>query len=190
MIYLKLFLSFFKIGLFTFGGGYAMIPLIQNICLKSNWLSEKELLDFIAISESTPGPVAINMATFIGSSQGKIIGSICATIGVILPSFIIILIISKNSNKILKNKVINSFLKGIKPCIVGLILATAIVLGLKILFNISSFQDNFLISYNGVLIIIMLIIIHLIYKKVFKKNISPIIMILISGLVGMIIYSV
>ena len=89
-IYLELFLSFFKIGLFTFGGGYAMISLVMETSVTKGWLSESEILNFIAICESTPGPIAINMATFVGSSQAGILGSICATLGVVLPSFIII----------------------------------------------------------------------------------------------------
>ena len=94
MIYLKLFLSFFKIGLFTFGGGYAMIPLIQETVLNNNWMGLEKLIDFIAISESTPGPFAINMATFIGTTKGGFIGAVFSTLGVVLPSFIIILIVA------------------------------------------------------------------------------------------------
>ena len=92
MTYILLFVEFFKVGLFTFGGGFAMIPLIKEVVLKYNWLSEPEFYDFIGVCESTPGPVAINMATYIGSMQGGIFGSILATLGVVLPSFIIILL--------------------------------------------------------------------------------------------------
>ena len=95
MIYIVLFLTFFKIGAFTFGGGYAMLPLIQEEVLKKAWLSQQEIIDFIAVSESTPGPFAVNMATFIGSQTGGILGAVCATLGVVLPSFIIILIVAK-----------------------------------------------------------------------------------------------
>ena len=102
MIYLKLFLTFLKIGAFTFGGGYAMIPLIRDECLKSGWLTEDELLNFIAISESTPGPIAINMATFVGSSQAGFWGSFLATLGVVLPSFVIILLIASLVKNLLK----------------------------------------------------------------------------------------
>ena len=91
MTYLILFLTFFKIGLVSFGGGYAMISMIRQECLAMGWLTE---LNFIAISESTPGPIAVNMATFIGSSQGNILGAACATLGVVLPAFIIMLIIA------------------------------------------------------------------------------------------------
>ena len=93
-IYLLLFLEFFKIGLFTFGGGYAMIPLVKEVVLEYGWLTESEFYNFIGICESTPGPIAINMATYIGARQGDLLGSICATVGVILPSFIIIILIA------------------------------------------------------------------------------------------------
>ena len=94
MIYLKLFLEFLKIGAFSFGGGYGMISLIRDTVISNGWLTENQLMNFIAVSESTPGPLAINMATFIGSSQGGILGALSATFGVVLPSFVIILIIS------------------------------------------------------------------------------------------------
>ena len=91
----ELFFTFFKLGLFTFGGGYAMIPQIkEQVIEKKKWLSEEEVLEIIAISESTPGPIAINMATFIGYRQKKVLGSVCSTLGVVLPSLIIIYIIS------------------------------------------------------------------------------------------------
>ena len=93
MIYLQLFLTFFEVGLFTFGGGYAMISLIREKALAFGWLSEEELLNMIAVSESTPGPIAVNMATFVGSAEGGFLGSLVATLGVVLPSFIIILLI-------------------------------------------------------------------------------------------------
>ena len=92
MIYLQLFLEFLKIGALSFGGGLGMISLIHDTCVGSGWLTEEELLNMIAIAESTPGPIAVNMATFVGSSQGGILGALLATLGIVLPSFIIILI--------------------------------------------------------------------------------------------------
>ena len=104
MIYIKLFLTFFEIGLFTFGGGYAMISLIRDDCLANGWLTESELLNFIAVAESTPGPIAVNMATFVGSSQGGFFGALIATLGVVLPSFIIISLIASVLTHFLKYK--------------------------------------------------------------------------------------
>ena len=92
MIYLTLFLEFFKIGLFTFGGGYAMIPLVKELVLKYNWLTETEFYDFLGLCESTPGPIAVNMATYVGYEKGDVLGSVLATFGVVLPSFLIILL--------------------------------------------------------------------------------------------------
>ena len=119
-ILLRLFLTFFKIGLFTFGGGYAMIPLIRDECLANEWLSEGELLNFIAVSESTPGPVAVNMATFVGSSQAGVLGSLCATFGVILPSFIIILLIVAILKNVLQYAGVRATLSGVRPVVVVL----------------------------------------------------------------------
>ncbi|MBR2651064.1 MAG: chromate transporter, partial [Clostridia bacterium] len=102
MIYLMLFLTFLKIGAASFGGGFGMISLIREDCLANGWLTEEELLNFIAVAESTPGPIAVNMATFVGSSQGGILGAFLATLGVVLPSFVIILLIAAVFNGLLK----------------------------------------------------------------------------------------
>ena len=110
MIYLQLFLTFFEIGMFTFGGGFAMISLIREKALALGWLTDEELLNIIAVSESTPGPIAVNMATFVGSSEGGLLGSLIATLGVVLPSFIIILIICTLIKSFLKFKAVKAFL--------------------------------------------------------------------------------
>ena len=94
-ILLDLFLTLFKIGLFTFGGGYAMLPFFQAETLAKGWVSEAEIINFIAVSESTPGPFAINMSTYIGIEKAGLLGAACATLGVVLPSFIIILIVAR-----------------------------------------------------------------------------------------------
>ena len=189
-IYLELFLAFFKIGLFTFGGGYAMISLVMETCVSKNWLSESEVLNFIAICESTPGPIAINMATFVGSSQGGILGSICATLGVVLPSFIIILIIAMVLNNLLKIKGVQAFIDGIKPTIVGLISATFITLFLSTIFSISDIESTqFSFSYQGLIIFGITVLISLLYKKIVKKAVSPILLILLSGILGILFYA-
>ena len=104
MIYLILFFSFFIIGLFTFGGGYAMIPLIEDLVISKEWMTIDEFYSFLGVCESTPGPIAINMATFIGTSQGGLLGAIAATLGVVLPSFIIILLVASLLKKFIDNK--------------------------------------------------------------------------------------
>jgi len=134
MIYLLLFFSFLKIGSFTFGGGHAMIPLIQQEVLRNRWMSLEELIEFIAISESTPGPFAINIATFVGYRIGGVIGALLTTIGVIFTSFFAILFIAKFLEKYKNNKILKYCMVGIQPVIVGLICATIISMGINIFF--------------------------------------------------------
>ena len=190
MIYLQLFLTFFEIGLFTFGGGYAMISLIREKALAFGWLTEEELLNMIAVSESTPGPIAVNMATFVGSTQGGILGSLVATLGVVLPSFIIILLISALIGNFLKYKGVQAFLGGVRPCVVALILATAVTMLLSTLLNITTVSGGVAPDVKGIIILAILVAIALIFKKIKKKKPSPILMILISAGLGMLLYSV
>lgn len=187
-ILLELFLSFFKIGLFTFGGGYAMISLVNQTCIEKGWLTENEILNYIAISESTPGPIAINMATFVGSSQYGILGSIAATVGVVLPSFIIILIIAIVLTNLLKIKPVKAFLNSIKPAVVGLILATFVTIFLSTIFGIRNASSEFTFDYKGLIIFGIIIIIHYFGKLIIKKPISPIILVVISGILGILFY--
>lgn len=114
MIYLKLFLNFLMIGALSFGGGYGMVSLVRETVISNVWLTESEFLNFIAVSESTPGPLAVNMATFIGSTQGGILGSFLATLGVVLPSFIIILLIAAVLKNLMKYAGVNAFLSGVR----------------------------------------------------------------------------
>ena len=190
MIYLKLFLTFLEIGTVSFGGGYGMISLIREKALLNGWLTQEELLNFIAVAESTPGPIAVNMATFVGSSQGGFFGSIAATAGVVLPSFIIILIIVSLMKNLLKYKPVSAFLLGVRPCVVGLIFATALtMLGAK-LTGISVITDKPDIDVYGIMILILLLILAYIYKKITSKKLSPVLMIVISAGLGMIFYSI
>lgn len=190
MIYLKLFLTFFEIGLFTFGGGYAMISIIRDKTLAFGWLTEEELLNMIAVSESTPGPIAVNMATFVGSTQGGILGSLCATLGVVLPSFIIILLIVSLIRNFLKYKGVQAFLKGVRPCVVALILATSITMALSTLLSFTTFRGRFSPDIKGIIILVILLSVAFIFKKIKKKKPSPIVMILISAGLGMLLYSI
>lgn len=188
MIYLQLFLTFLKIGVVSFGGGYGMISLIREEVLIHGWLTEETFLNFIAVSESTPGPLAVNMATFIGSSQGGILGSFLATLGVVLPSFVIILLISAVLKNILKYAGVQATLGGIRPAIVGLICATSITMMLSTIFGFSKLGDTMTIDYKGIIIFAVLAVIYLLVKKFKKKELSPIILILISAVLGMLMY--
>ena len=121
MIYLELFYVFFCIGAFTFGGGYAMLPLMQEQVLARGWANTEELIHFIAVSESTPGPFAVNMATYIGAEMGGVFGSVCATLGVVLPSFVVILIVAKCYDAFRQSRIVKGCMSGLKPAVVGLI---------------------------------------------------------------------
>lgn len=188
MEYLLFFLTFFKIGLTSFGGGYGMISIIRETVLLNGWLTEETFLNMIAVCESTPGPIAINMATFIGSSRYGLIGSILATLGVVLPSFIIILIIVSLISNLLKKKVVRNFLNGVKPCVVALIIGTVIIMGMELILSFTNIGDSIYINYIGIFILILLGLINFMYKKLFKSNMSPVIIILISGILGIIFY--
>ncbi len=189
MIYLALFLAFLKIGAFTFGGGYAMISIIRETVLSYGWMTEEELLNLIAVAESTPGPIAVNMATFVGASQGGILGALLATLGVVLPSFIIILVIAALVSGFLKYKGIAAFLNGVRPCIVAMILATALTVGLSALLSFKSVGDTPNLDIGGMILLALLIAIHFGYKMLTKKKPSPILMILISAGMGILFYA-
>ncbi len=188
MIYLELFLSFLKIGGLSFGGGYGMISVMRETALSHNWMTEEELLNFIAVAESTPGPIAVNMATFIGASQGGVLGGLVATAGVVLPSFIIILIIAALIANFLKYKGVNAFLSGVRPCIVAMILATAIIIGLSTLLSFSHAGDKVILDMSGIIIFLLLLCVNMIVKKKYRKKPSPIIMIMLAAGMGMLLY--
>lgn len=186
MIYLILLGEFFLIGLFTFGGGYAMIPLIKELVLKYGWLSENEFYSFIGVCESTPGPIAINMATFIGSQEGGLLGSLCATIGVVLPSFIIILLVASLLKKFIKNRYVQAFLSGVKPVVVGLILSTGLMLFIKSL----GYQnlDTWDLNTQSITIFTLIVFVYNFSKYVLKKKINNIMLIILSAFMGIIIF--
>ena len=185
LIYWQLFIEFFKIGLFTFGGGYAMIPLVREAVLKYNWATESEFYNFLGICESTPGPIAINMATYIGSTQGGLLGSILATFGVVLPSFIIIVLIASILKKFIKNKYFQAFLDGVKPVVIGLILSTGMMLIIKCIgFNSVS---SFVFDYKSLIVFITIGLIFYLTKILFKKKINTIILIIISAGLGILV---
>ena len=188
MIYLTLFLTFLKIGAVSFGGGYGMISLMREDCLANGWLTEDELLNFIAVAESTPGPIAVNMATFVGSSQGGLMGALLATLGVVLPSFIIILCIAAVLNKLLKYAAVKATLNAIRPAIVGMILATGLTMLLSVTCNISSLSSTFALDWRSACIFAAIAIVSFAYSKWKKKSFSPILLIVLSGAMGIIAY--
>ncbi len=180
---LLLFWTFFKIGLFTIGGGYAMIPMIESEVISRGWLTETELFNFLAISESTPGPFAINMATFVGVNQAGIIGGIFTTLGIITPSIIIIILIFKVYEKFITNKYVKATMNGIKAVVCGMIFVIAGELILKEIFK-DGFDNLLVFDYKAVIIIAILVAL----KLIFKKKMNPIILIGISAVLGIIGY--
>ncbi|MCQ2538580.1 MAG: chromate transporter [Lachnospiraceae bacterium] len=190
-LYLDIFLTFLKIGAFSFGGGYGMIAVIRDSCLSKGWLTEEELINFIAVAESTPGPIAVNMATFVGSSRAGVLGSLLATVGVVLPSFIIILIVAALIKNLLKLAGVQAALEGVRPVVIGLIIATGFTMTLKVIFNVSSLISavgSFRFDLRSAGILFMLILVAVIWKKFKKKSISPILLIFISAVCGVIFY--
>ena len=194
MIYLELFLTFLQIGAFSFGGGYGMISLIREETLSRGWLTEESLLDMIAVAESTPGPIAVNMATFVGSSMGGVLGSVVATLGVVLPSFLIILTIAMVLRGFLKYAGVKAFLGGVRPCVVGLILATAATMLMSHLGGFSDFaslRENRLsaVDLRGIAVFCLLALAALAARKLTKKPISPLLLIALSAVLGIILYT-
>ena len=188
MIFLKLFLTFLKIGLVTFGGGYAMLPLIQESAIDNNWLTESEMLDLIAIAESTPGPISINLATFIGAKQGGIFGALVSTLGVAFPAFVFILLISIFIKEVAKNSFLKSVIDKIKPVISALIISVAVAMFLSIFFSIKTVYHQASFDYLSLILFVSIITIYCVYYKIRKKEISPIFLIIISGIAGMLMF--
>lgn len=189
MILLELFFTCFKVGLFTIGGGAAIIPILQQEVVAKGWISMEEVLTYVAISESTPGPIAINMATFVGSSQAGFVGAFFATLGMVMPSFIIILIIAKFFSSFSDNKYIKTILVSIRPFVVGMILSAGLYLVLSAvgLSSIEKIKQIDLTSVDGLFGIVLtavLAVIMLLYKKIFKKQVPVIHFIVISAVVG------
>lgn len=185
MIYLSLFWEFFKIGIFAFGGAYGAISLIKESVLTQGWLDEAMFANIVALSESTPGPIMVNAATYIGSSQAGVSGAAVATLGVILPSFIIILLITMFLRKWLKHKTVQAVLRGVKPCLMGVILAT----GLFMMFTaVLGKIDNISFDTTALLILLLLTVLSIAYTYFRKKEFSPILLIAAAAVLGIVMY--
>lgn len=188
--YLILFLVFLKIGAVSFGGGYGMISMMREDCLANGWFTEEEILSFIAVAESTPGPIAVNMATFIGSSQGGIIGAFVATLGVVTPSFLIILLIVSVFTRLLKYPAVKAVIGGIKPSIVALIIGTSATMLMSVMFGIQNINSTLAFDPKALLILAVIASVHFLSPKLLKKTVSPIALIIISGILGLLLYGI
>ena len=187
MTYLELLIGFLKVGCFSFGGAYGAIPLIRDVVMSYGWMTEEELTYMIAVSESTPGPIMVNLATFVGNTQGGIIGAILATLAIVLPSFLIILLVSAVMKKLLKNKYVQAALRGLKPCIIGLVMATGVFM---VITHCLSLTAGFMVDWKALLLTVVLAAVLYLSKPLFKKKVSPIILIIISAILGIGLYAI
>ncbi|MBQ3073288.1 MAG: chromate transporter [Ruminococcus sp.] len=180
MIYLELFLMFLKLGAFTFGGGAAMMPFLEDEAVKNRgWLTSQEFVDFVAVSESTPGPFAVNIATYIGVEKAGFFGAVCATFGLVLPSFVIILLIARFYEKFKKNNLVKGAMKGLTPVSIGMVTAAVVSIG-SVVFFPNGFSFDTFISYNFITsAIICGLMVFLCLKKL-----HPMLIVALSGTMG------
>ena len=186
MILLDLFIGFLRVGCFAFGGAYGAIPLIREIVLEYGWLTDEAITYMIAVSESTPGPIMVNMATYVGSSQAGLLGALLATFAVVLPAFVIILLVMVLLRNVLKNKYVQAVLRGMKPCVIGIVLATGLHMILKNCLPIEACSafDGRDLAMTAVLAAVMFGA-----KPLLKKKVSPILLIVIAAVLGAVVYS-
>ncbi len=195
MIYLELFWTFFKIGLFTIGGGQAMIPMITRDVATQGWLTSDQIIEFIAIAESTPGPFAINIATYTGLEACRalgdgagILGSIMATLGVVLPSLIIIMLVVKLFSSLMKRPQVQQVFVGVRSTVTGLLMAVLAGLFLTILFGISDWKDTSTLQFDFIGMGMFAVIFPLSFIKIKGKKIQPVLLVLICAVVGLLCY--
>ncbi len=180
-----LLIGFLKVGLFAFGGAYGAIPLIRDVVLSYGWMDDEMLTYMIAVSESTPGPIMVNLATYVGSSQAGFWGALAATAAVVLPSFVIILLITVLLKKLLKKPYVQAVLGGLKPCVTGMVLAAGLLMVLRQCFG--SVREPS-VNPAAVLITAFLALVWLGSGKVLKKGLSPMGLIGISAAAGIVVY--
>ena len=185
MILVDLFLGFLRVGCFTFGGAYSAIPLIRDVVLSHGWLSEEQLTYMIAVAESTPGPIMVNLATYAGSSQAGLAGAVAATLAVVLPSFCIIILVTGILRSFLESRYVKAALQGMKPCIIGIILSTGVYMTLRPCFSPAAAIP---VDFRAVSVAVLLFAVSLLYRKLRKKKLSPILLIALSALLGILIY--
>ena len=185
MIYLELFLGFLKVGGFAFGGAYGAIPLIRDAVMSYGWLSDEMLTYMIAVSESTPGPIMVNLATYVGSNQAGFLGAFVATLAVVLPSFLMILLVTALLKTALKNQYVQAVLRGLKPCVIGIVLATGIYM---VLGNCFGTITSIKVNMQAIIMTALLVASIFCYKHFAKKKLSPILLIVISAVAGILVY--
>lgn len=191
MIYLQLFLTFLKVGVFAFGGGYAMLSLIGDSVLDYGWMTEEELLNFVGVETVIPGPIAVNMATYIGYEQGGFLGALLATIGVVLPSFVIILVVAACIKNLLKYPPVKAFISSMRPAIGGLIVSVAVTMALAVFFGIETVSTiNFSFDPKTLVVLAVVIAIPIIWKRFKRKEFSSVLLVVVSGVLGMLLFGI
>lgn len=200
MIFLRLFWEYFKIGLFTIGGGYAMLPMVEQAVERNGWLIRDELINFIGIAESTPGPFAINLATFVGMKVGSatslgvfggFLGAMVATFAVVLPSLVIIMIVTKLLTRFNSNRHVQNALYGVRPVVVGLIASAVLSIGGAVVLpklDYTHLSSEGFSDFRYVSLIIFLAFIPLSRIRIKGKKVHPILMILFSALLGILLF--
>ena len=186
MIYLKLFWDFFKVSCFTFGGAYGAIPLIRDMVLGNGWISDDRLSYMIAVSESTPGPIIVNLATYIGNDQAGFWGSLIATVGVVLPAYLIIMLVIGILKNAIRNPFVQAVLRGLKPCVTGIVLATGCYMVIRNCLPLSSEGSA---DLQAIFITAGLAAVMAAYHRITKKKLSPIALICVSAILGILVYS-
>ena len=186
MTLLELFFGFLKVGCFAFGGAYGAIPLIRDVVLSYGWLDDEMLTYMIAVSESTPGPIMVNLATYVGSNKGGLLGALIATTAVVLPAFFIILIVRVVVKNLLKNPYAQAATDGLKPCVIGVILAT----GIYMIFGNCYVKTAGSVDITAVLMTLAFGVIYFGSRKVLKKGLSPIGLICLAALTGVAVYGI
>ena len=185
MTLLELFIGFLKVGCFSFGGAYAAIPLIREVVLSYGWVSEEMLTDMIAVSESTPGPIMVNLATYVGSSQAGIPGAAVATLASVLPAFVIILLIMMIMKRTLKNKYVQAVMRGLQSCVIGMITAVGcFMLYQNALRPLAAGQAD----ARPLLLAAGLALVYFGSRRIMKKGLSPIMLIGISACLGILVF--
>ncbi len=187
MIYLDLFLGFLKVGCFSFGGAYGAIPLIRDVALSYGWLDDETLAYMIAVSESTPGPIMVNLATYVGSSQAGLGGAVLATLAVVLPSFLVILLAAAVLKNLLENRYVKAVLGGLKPCVIGIILATGVYMTVH---NGISGMGKPGLDLRPAAITAILAAVMWGAKPVLKRKVSPLALIAVSACLGILLYGI
>ena len=186
MIYLRLFFEFFKTGLFSVGGGMATLPFLYSMSDKTGWFSHAQLADMIAVSESTPGPIGVNMASYVGFTTAGIPGAIVATVGLVTPSVIVILIIARILAAFRQNRYVDAAFYGLRPCSLGLIAAAGLLVVKIALFDFELFSQTDrlvdLFNFKGIILAAVLVVLTRFVKQ--TKKLHPIFFILGSAAVG------